>query len=235
MATFQSIGCVPRDASVDLRVVTGNAGKGFVQTTTAGVVRALPVVPDETSLVEGLQEGEAWARRALFDRYAAHVERILRRILGPDHELADVLHDTFVQAYTSTSSIRDAKAIKGWLSTVAAFTARGVIRKRKLRGWLRFWEPDELPEEQAPVAEPITRETVHRSYKILDGLTADERIAFSLRFIEGMDLTEVAGASGCSLATVKRRLARAEKKFVEAARGDELLGQWIEGGRWANR
>jgi len=195
----------------------------------------LPVSTDDVALVEGLQDGEPWARRALFDRYGAHVERILRRILGPDQELADVLHDTFVQAYASAPGIRDTKAVKGWLSTVAVFTARGVIRKRKLRRWLRFWEPDELPEEQAPVAEPVTRETVHRSYAILNGLGADERIVFTLRFIDGMDLTEVAAAAGVSLATVKRRLSRAEKTFVQAARGDELLGQWIEGGRWANR
>lgn len=195
----------------------------------------MPVSTDDVALVEGLQDGEAWARRALFDRYAAHVERILRRILGPDQELGDVLHDTFVQAYGSASGIRDTKAVKGWLSTVAVFTARGVIRKRKLRRWLRFWEPDELPEEQAPVAEPLTRATVHRSYAILDQLGADERIVFTLRFIDGMDLTEVASAAGVSLATVKRRLSRAEKTFVEAARSDELLGQWVEGGRWANR
>lgn len=215
--------------------MAGGTGKGHAQTTTGGIVRTLPVSLDDTSLVEGLQDGEAWARRALFDRYATHVERILRRILGPDQELTDVLHDTFVQAYASVSGIRDTKAVKPWLSTVAVFTARGVIRKRKMRRWLRFWEPDELPEEQAPVAEPVTRETVHRSYTILKALGTEERIVFTLRFIEGMDLTEVAAAAGCSLATVKRRLSRAEKAFVEAARGDELLGQWIEGGRWANR
>ena len=223
---------------IHLAIVSAGPKKDFVQTTTAGVVRTLPLNPasqDESALVEGLQEGEPWARMALFDRYATHVERILGRVLGRDPELTDVLHDTFVQAYASVDGIRDAKAIKGWLSTVAVFTARGVIRKRKLRRWLRFWDPTDLPEEQAPVAEPTTREALKRSYAILDAMSADERIAFSLRFIDGIELTEVAGACGCSLATVKRRLARAEKKFLEAARGDVVLSGRIEGGRWANR
>ena len=209
-----------------------------MQTTTAGVVRPLPVQPaqqEEEELVDGLQSGADWAKIALYDRYAPHVERILGRVLGRDPELADVLHDTFVQAYASVDGIRDARALKGWLSTVAVFTARGVIRKRKLRRWLRFWDPAELPEERAPVAEPTTREALDRSYAILDTMSADDRIAFSLRFVEGMELTEVANACGCSLATVKRRLARAEKNFLEAARQDTVLSARIEGGRWADR
>lgn len=212
--------------------------KDYVQTTTVGVVRTLPVSKaeqDEAALLDGLQSGEAWAKMALFDQYAPHVERILGRVLGRDAEICDVLQDTFVQAYASVDGIRDAKAIKGWLSTVAVYTARGLIRRRKIRRWLRFWDPGELPEEAAPVAEPTTREALSRSYAILETMPADERIAFSLRFIDGMELTEAASACGCSLATIKRRLAKAENKFLEAARGDAVLSGRIEGGRWANR
>src|SRR5262245_5365849 len=62
----------------------------------AGVVRQLPFVRDDAALVVGLRAGEAWARAALFDRYAPQVERILRRILGHDQhtDFADLIHDT---------------------------------------------------------------------------------------------------------------------------------------------
>ena len=85
------------------------------------------------------------------------------------------------------------------------------------------------------MAEPTTREALDHSYAILDTMPADERIAFSLRFIDGMELTEAATACGCSLATIKRRLAKAEKKFLDSARADSVLSGRIEGGRWANR
>jgi RNA polymerase sigma-70 factor, ECF subfamily len=209
--------------------------RGFVQTTTAGVVRTVASDLDEAALVEGLRAGDPLARQELFDRYATHVQRILSRVLGREPELSDILHDTFVQAYGSVEGIRDATAIKSWLSTVAVFTARGVIRKRTLRRWLRFWDPAEIPEPEAPVSEETTREALRRTYAILEGLGAYDRIAFTLRFIEGMELTEVAAACGCSLATVKRRLSRAEKQFVAAAQGDEVLAQRIEGGRWGTR
>ena len=199
------------------------------------MVRTVASEVDEAALVDGLRQGEAWAQRELFDRYSTHVERILSRVLGRDQELGDVLHDTFVQAFTSADGIRDPHAIRAWLSTVAVFTARGVIRKRKLRRWLRFWDPSDLPETEAPVADAYTREALDRAYGILDTMTADERIAFALRFVEGMELTEVAAACKVSLATIKRRLARAEKKFLDAAKDEPILAKRIEGGRWADR
>ena len=59
-------------------------------------------------------------------------------------------------------------------------------------------------------------------------MPADQRIAFSLRYIEGMSLHEVAEAAGCSLATIKRRLTRAQAAFLEASRKDPLLASWAE-------
>jgi RNA polymerase sigma-70 factor, ECF subfamily len=61
-------------------------------------------------------------------------------------------------------------------------------------------------------------------------LHVDDRIAFALRFIEGMELTEVASLCGTSLATIKRRLASARKKFESMAGTYPELSQWLDGG-----
>ena len=78
-----------------------------------------------------------------------------------------------------------------------------------------------------------THEAVRATYRVLDAFPEDERIAFSLRFISEMQLTEVAAACRVSLATIKRRLARAEKRFVEAARNHPALCERLDAsGRW---
>jgi RNA polymerase sigma-70 factor (ECF subfamily) len=70
---------------------------------------------------------------------------------------------------------------------------------------------------------------------LLGRLPSDERIAFALRHIEGMELGRLAEACGVSLATIKRRLARAEQRFARAAARDEVLKRWLEeGGRWTS-
>jgi RNA polymerase sigma-70 factor (ECF subfamily) len=67
-------------------------------------------------------------------------------------------------------------------------------------------------------------------------MPTDLRIVFSLRFIEGMELKEMATACDVSLATVKRRLAAAEERFLDLARKEEALRPWIEEGqRWGSR
>src|SRR5689334_16499179 len=158
-----------------------------------GVVRALPSVRDEQELVKGLRAGDAWARAALFDRYAPDVERILRRILGYEihTDIADLVHDTFVQALASFEQIRDAAALRGWMQSIAAHTAYRAIRSRKVRRWLRFWEPSEIPEVPISDVDPDVREAYQRTYRVLDRLPADERVAFVLRYVEGMDLGQL--------------------------------------------
>jgi len=200
-----------------------------------GVVRQLPFVRDDTALVAGLQAGEAWARAALFDRYAPQVERILRRILGHDQhtDFADLIHDAFVQALASIDGLRDADALLAWMQTIAARTAYRAIRARRIRRWLCFWEPEDLPEMPGPGIEPEILEAHRRTYAVLDALPARERVAFALRYIEGMELAKVAAVLDISLATVKRRLTRAEQRFARAAARDPVLKPWLkEGGRW---
>ncbi len=69
-------------------------------------------------------------------------------------------------------------------------------------------------------------------YTILDRLPADERIAFVLRFVEHHPLAEVAELTRCSLATAKRRIARATKAFDEFAAEDPDLAALTMGARW---
>jgi RNA polymerase sigma-70 factor (ECF subfamily) len=65
---------------------------------------------------------------------------------------------------------------------------------------------------------------------VLERLPADERVAFALRFIDSMELTQVADACGVSLATIKRRLSRAQQTFQRLAAEHAVLREWLEGG-----
>jgi RNA polymerase sigma-70 factor (ECF subfamily) len=67
-------------------------------------------------------------------------------------------------------------------------------------------------------------------YRVLGGLDTDPRIAFALRFVAGMEPTEVAASCGVSLATIKRRLSRAQSNFASAARREPALAEWLEAG-----
>ncbi len=188
---------------------------------------------DDAELVAGLQRGDRAARVALVQRYEPLVERLVAGALGIDAEIADVIQDVFVGVFQGIGSLKDASALRSWIATLAVFTARGRIRRRRRWRWIHFLAPEDVPEVPVVGPQGETYEAVRATYKVLDALPADERIAFTMRFVSEMQLTEVATACRVSLATIKRRLARAEKRFVEAAKEHPALRERLEtGGRW---
>ncbi|MBK6847202.1 MAG: RNA polymerase sigma factor [Proteobacteria bacterium] len=199
--------------------------------TPTGEFSAHALTSAEDRLLAGLRAREEGALAALFERYGAHVQRVLVRTLGVDAELADLVQEVFVQVLQSVHQVEEAERLKAWITSVAVFTARGWIRARQRRRWLSFFDPPSHAEPAAPHADDATREAARSTYRVLERLSVDLRLPFALRYIDGMELTEVAAACEVSLATIKRRLAKAEALFVRLAQREPALRPWLEGGR----
>lgn len=188
-------------------------------------------VVTDALLVAEIRNGSTAAAGTFFDRYARHVERLIWSLLGPEPEAEDVLHEIFVRALEGIESVEDPSRLKSWLTGITVHTAREWIRRRTRRRWLRF--VDELPEPPTPSASEEVNEATRCTYDVLSSMSADDRVFFSLRFIEGMELSEVALACDVSVSTAKRRLKDAEKHFLARARRHGALLPWLEEGRWA--
>jgi RNA polymerase sigma-70 factor (ECF subfamily) len=189
---------------------------------------------DAGLLVRGVRAREVRALAELHDRFA--VLRILRRILGPDHELEDLHHDVFVRALRSIDELRDPAALGGWLNAIAVHTAQAAIERRtRQRRWFSPSSGCSPPEAEPPDPRGSldAREALRAAYAVLDQLPSEERVAFALRYVDGMELTQVAQACRVSLATIKRRLVRAEASFCMRASGVPALASYLEGStRW---
>ena len=197
------------------------------------MVRTLPFVGNDDAMVTAMRSGNRAAIAAFYDRYHAHVRRVLTRVLGLESELADLEHDVLVSALEAIDELREPGALKPWLTSIAVFTARTRILRRSRGRWLQLLPWNELPEVEARTRCGEVTEALRATYAVLDELPVDERVPFALRFIGEMDLTEVAAACSVSLATIKRRLARAEARFAALSRRHPALTEWIEGGaRW---
>lgn len=208
-------------------------------TRPEGVVLPMGFAGDDAALVEALRDEHPGAKAAFFHRHAVYMERVITRVIGFDRELADILQQAFLNALSSIHTLKDARALKPWLARVATLTARKVLRSRSRRHWLRLFvdqEDESYAERPAAHADLATLRALAAVYAILEELPTDEHVAFALRFVEGMELTEVATACQVSLATVKRRLQRAEKRFLERAAKRPELEEWLQGGgRWTSR
>lgn len=180
------------------------------------------------SLADALRAGDGRAVATLFDLYGAHVERVLIRTIGRDTEMDDMVQDVFLGAYRSATKYQgNDDQLKAWISRIAVFTARGYLRKRKRKWWLRSADPGEMPEQNSKEPSPHTSEVLRRTYLILDQMGPDLRIPFALRELESMELAEIAQTCECSVSTIKRRLARARKAFERLAKKDPILRDWV--------
>jgi RNA polymerase sigma-70 factor (ECF subfamily) len=203
------------------------------------LVRPLPAV----DTVEGIGAAEEVlrdlvarkpaAQRRLLATESGRVERILMRILGDARQIEDLTQEVFVRVFARVRDVREPAALRGFVASVAVFVAREAIRKKRRHKWLSFFSSDEVPDVVA-TDDHEAREALGAIYRVLDSLDPDERVAFALRYIDGMELAEVAAACNCSLATVKRRIDRAGTKFAKLCKKDEVLVRWLEeGDRWA--
>lgn len=198
---------------------------------TPSVVRELhPRGAPDAQIVAELRAGERTAATALFDRYGTTIERLLFSLLGPEPEIEDLLHEVFLRAISGIRDIEDPTRLRSWVTGIAVHTAREHIRRRVRRRWLSFVA--EVPEQPARSPSEEITEATRCTFEVLRELGEAERVFFSLRFIEEMDIAEIAIACDVSVSTVKRRLESAQKHFVARAKRHAALEPWLREGRW---
>jgi RNA polymerase sigma-70 factor, ECF subfamily len=198
-----------------------------------GVANAADVPVEDAGLARALRAGSRHAPGELFDRHAPMVRRILARTLGPWCDIEDHVQETFLAFFRGLRGLRDEEAVRAFLVSIAVRIARGELRRRRVRRILRLAPPEEMVEIAGPTdaVDLEGREAVRRLFAILDELDSSSRLAFTLRHLEEMELTDIALAVGESLATVKRRLARVAPVLKARIASDPSLAAYVHGDR----
>lgn len=147
--------------------------------------------------------------------HSQYVAGLAYRLLGRDADVDDVVQDVFVALLRFRSTIRDADAVRGWLSTTTVRLARKRLRRRALREFLGF---DDLNGVDSPVRGATQEEhlALLRIHRALAGVPANARVVWLLRYMEQERMEEVARLAGCSLTTAKRRLETAQVAVKKA-------------------
>jgi RNA polymerase sigma-70 factor (ECF subfamily) len=190
-------------------------------------VAHLPIFTSDAAVVAAIRAGQGAGGAAMYDRHHEYVRRVLIRILGPDTDLGDLMQDVFVIAIDSIASLEHPDALRSWLAGISVQRAKTEIRRRVRGRWFPLFPRGDLPEVEAPLSTPEINEALRSSYRVLEKLPADERVAFVLRFVEGMELVEVATACQVSVSTAKRRLVSARKRFETMARTYPELAEFL--------
>ena len=172
---------------------------------------------EDEALVGRARRSDVQAFEALYRRHAEFAFNLAVRIQGSAGDVEDVVHDAFLKAQECLSDLRDSAAFRPWLGSIVVRLVRTRLRRRKLLGALGLTapEPVDLDTLAAPDADPEARALLAQVYALLQTLAADDRIAWTLRYVERHRLETVAVMMDCSLATAKRRIARAQRFLTD--------------------
>jgi RNA polymerase sigma-70 factor (ECF subfamily) len=181
----------------------------------------------DADLARALIARDANAPRLLWKRFAPMVFRILRRAMGPGHDVEDLVQDVFLCVFEKVPALREPKVLKAFVISCTVFNARSELRRLWRQRLIRVADKGDVSGDALVEVDHDGREALSRFYAVLDRINAHDRTMFVLRFIEGLEVAEVAAASGWSLATTKRRLARAWSKVTLLVDRDPLLREYL--------
>jgi RNA polymerase sigma-70 factor (ECF subfamily) len=157
---------------------------------------------------------------ALVRTYRARLLRFVAFSIG-DADLAEsITQDCFLKAYNGRASFRGDCSVNTWLTSIAMNLIRDQQRLQKFRFWRQARATaiditdaaSFLPsQETSPETRILAREKAQEVQAALEHLSPNQRTVFLMRFIEEMDLAEIAAATRMPINTVKTHLHRALK------------------------
>jgi RNA polymerase sigma-70 factor (ECF subfamily) len=232
------------------------SGEGRVANLPAPSIPRLAISLAVSPKIEGDERALA---RALIDRGAdavvpawrllsPFVERTLRRLLGPDRDREDLVQEVFLRFFRKVPALRDPAALRPFLFGIVARVVKRELRNRWLLRWFTLGgsgtatataaHPASLTGGAAEI-DPLAREAVARLMRVLAAVSAEDRSLFVARYVEEMELADVAAAHGLSFSTARRRLDRAWARVHARALRDPILGSYLseqrEGGARGGR
>jgi RNA polymerase sigma-70 factor (ECF subfamily) len=152
---------------------------------------------------------------------ALYQPRVFRFLLAQlrDRDAAETLtQETFLRAWSARASFREDCSIATWLIRIALNLARDHTRTGRFRFWKHIATnavdvadvAASVPNREGSAeAHLIAQEQVTLIWETVANLSARQRTIFLLRFLEEMDIPEIASVTGLPLGTVKSHLYRA--------------------------
>lgn len=182
----------------------------------------------DAALVVAARQGETNACFRIWSKYAPFVSRLVRGYFGPHSERDDVAQEVFLRVFSRIDELRDPNALRGFIAGICLGVARNMGRRARVRGAPRpaLDDDDERPEVPMPGIEDEARQALRHLWRLLDAASVEDRSLFVARYVERMDMHDVAEAHRMSMGTAKRRVTRMTQRIEAAMAADAVLSEY---------
>ena len=177
-------------------------------------------------LVRRALDGDSEAFESIILRYERRVVSLATKLLGRTEDAQDAAQEVFLRVYKYLHRLDLQKPIEPWLMRMTVNVSRDLGRKRQMRlnAFPESESADTVPARTAcnPFEEVAAEQQRQLLWKALSSLPEKERIAVTLRDIEGLSTSEVAEILESSESTVRSQISRARVRLKDAM--DSMIG-----------
>lgn len=185
----------------------------------------------EQELIERVRAGQTTAFDEVVRRHHERLIQFVFRLVGDRDEAADVAQDTFIKAHERFAEFRGHSGLFTWLYRIAYNEAISLLRRRKLRSFLRFGTDGSLEDgwDRSLAIEPdaAARMEGQQLGAIIAAAVAElpprQRAIFTMRHHEDMSHAEIARVIGRSEGAVRANYFHAIRKLRQLLGAAGLL------------
>jgi RNA polymerase sigma-70 factor, ECF subfamily len=165
--------------------------------------------------IRGAALGNQESQKKIYQRIAAQIVRIVRRIVGQDH-VDDVVQDFFVTLFAKISQFRFESSFETWVHRMAVNQSLQHLRKasreqERIRRYAGDGAMQSTPKDQSS-----SRENAEVLEIAMNHLSGDQRALLHMKEVEGFGYHQIAEVLGVPEGTVGSRLNKARSELRSA-------------------
>ncbi len=182
----------------------------------------------DAAVVAQVLAGDKDAFRLLVERHSRSIFRVAYRMTGDRQDAEEIVQETFLRAYKSLNRFELRANLSTWLYRIAVNRTLDLLSSKKTQMQSPskdsfqisdHIDPDQEHQVQLPATAPgperllLSLEVKHRIAQALGLLTPAERVAFTMRHMEGQSIEEISKVLNLKSSAAKNTVFRAVQKL----------------------
>ena len=181
----------------------------------------------EWILIEQLKRGEETAFKTIVETWKDMVYNTSLSIVQNPEDAEDIAQEVFVQVYESVHTFKGEAKFSTWLYRITITKTMDHLRRKKRKKRFAFVQSlfgagnemlHDPPDFHHPGVKLDNKETASEVFKAINKLPENQKIAFTLNKLEGLNYQEVSEVMNTTVSAVESLLHRAKlnlKKTLE--------------------
>lgn len=173
---------------------------------------------EEIELIKKITEGDENAFKVIYEQYSKRIFNTVLHFVQNHSDAEDVTQEVFIEIFRSISGFKYGSTFFTWIYRIAVTKSLEFIRHKKRKKRFAFniiSEPDEIISEDFnhPGVDIENKERALALFNAIRKLSKNQRIAFTLNKIDGLEYKEIAEIMKISLSSVESLIFRAKEKL----------------------